>query len=415
VNDFHNSCKLQLLDAAEELFGTPRPHPHPHRFRRSWRRPQVFAAVAIGALLLAAAAYAAGRLIGIGAPVRPSSGAERPTRFTGIGRPVAGSGDVARGASVLAMSVADPGGGLRWGLRIVTTTRGLLCMQVGRLRDGRLGILGQEGQFKDDGLFHELPPGALNQSTCSQRGVLVLYNATHERRQLAFGLLGPHAVSVTYKSAGRLHTVASSGSHGAYLIVLPQPAEPAPAGAPTAAAFVAPEQLPAAAIQAYQLSAIEFRFGGRHCQIDSEPQPGGLAHCATAVTGAPSRFPAAGGELHSRVVLRASRDATGVFRLDISFVAPVSVTNASTAYAAEYAPQGGRLCHAGNVGQPIERDIRRGQTVHVTMLFSPQPGCHGPIQGRIVVGRQSSALSGPTYDETSIGRFSFAPPGTGHP
>ncbi len=410
MNDFHHNCKLQLLGAAEELFGATRPQ----RFGRRWRRRPAFAAIAIGALLLAAAAYATGRLIGIGAPVRPSNGPERPSRFAGIGEPVPGSGSRSSGASVLAMSAADPGGGLPWGLRIVTTTRGALCLQVGRLLDGRLGILGQEGQFKDDGLFHELPPGALNRSTCSQPDVVVLYNAARERRQLAFGVLGPHAVSVTYKSTGRLHTVVTSGSHGAYLIVLPQPPEPAPVGAPTAAAFVSPEQLPAAAIRAYQLSAIEFRLGGRRCQIGSEPKPGGPSSCFAAVTGAPSPLPGAGRDLHSRVTLRVSRNANGVYRLDLSFVAPVSVKNASTAYSAEYAPQSGRACHAGGVGQPIERDVRRGQTVHVTMLFSLQPGCHGPVQGRIVLGRQSSPLTGPTYDETTIGHFLFDPPARGH-
>ena len=30
-------------------------------------------------------------------------------------------------------------------------------MQVGRVVDGRLGILGQDGAFHNDGLFHELP------------------------------------------------------------------------------------------------------------------------------------------------------------------------------------------------------------------------------------------------------------------
>ena len=37
-------------------------------------------------------------------------------------------------------------GVLRWG-----------CVQIGRVVDGKLGVLGQDGAFHDDGLFHELP------------------------------------------------------------------------------------------------------------------------------------------------------------------------------------------------------------------------------------------------------------------
>ncbi len=37
------------------------------------------------------------------------------------------------------------------------TTRGVGCLQVGRLLDGRLVALGQDGAFGNDGRAHELP------------------------------------------------------------------------------------------------------------------------------------------------------------------------------------------------------------------------------------------------------------------
>ena len=152
--------------------------------------------------------------------------------------------------------MADPAGGLAWGMRVVRTTRGLVCVQVGRLRDGRLGVLGQDGEFHDDGLFHELPAGVLDPYTCSQPGYYVLYRSeglpasgampgpaksclypgaprrhhsdprscpAGDERMIAFGVLGPHARSVAYRQQGEMRTVATTGSLGAYLIVLRQP------------------------------------------------------------------------------------------------------------------------------------------------------------------------------------------------
>ncbi len=84
--------------------------------------------------------------------------------------------------------------------------------------------------------------------------------------------------------------------------------------------------------------------------------------------------------------------------------------DAATAYGAEYGLPGSRTCKAQGGGQPIERDIGRGAVVHVRLSVSQQPACHGVLRGRIVLGRQSSPLSGPTYDERTIGRFAFALP-----
>jgi hypothetical protein len=86
------------------------------------------------------------------------------------------------------------------------------------------------------------------------------------------------------------------------------------------------------------------------------------------------------------------------------------VRGAGTAYGAEYDLPGSRACKSQGGGQPIERDIRRGQVVHVALSVDRQPTCHGVVRGRIVLGRQSSALSGPTYDESTVGRFAFALP-----
>jgi hypothetical protein len=62
------------------------------------------------------------------------------------------------------LRVRDPAGGLPWGVRIYTPRRGapgasgaVSCVQIGRVLDGRLGVIGEDGAFDNDGLFHVLP------------------------------------------------------------------------------------------------------------------------------------------------------------------------------------------------------------------------------------------------------------------
>jgi hypothetical protein len=158
---------------------------------------------------------------------------------------------------VLTLRVADPGGGPPWGLRVLKTTRGLTCVQFGRVVDGRLGVLGRDGAFHDDGAFHPLSVDFLNGVGCGTddaRGQAFVneefhgtpdsglagdqqhasggcYPASSRRpscppsalRDVYFGLLGPDAVSITRRarSAGAGATIPTAGSDGAYLIVLP--------------------------------------------------------------------------------------------------------------------------------------------------------------------------------------------------
>lgn len=107
----------------------------------------VLIAIAV-VLLLASVAVAA---------VRLTTGAPAP-KSTGLGSPVAGPGHPLPGATrLLALRAEDPDDGPAWGIRVYRTTRGAACWQVGRVLDGRLGVLGRDGLLGDDGLFHELP------------------------------------------------------------------------------------------------------------------------------------------------------------------------------------------------------------------------------------------------------------------
>jgi len=188
-----------------------------------------------------------------GTPLGPSIA---PAPHTAEGVAVPGS------ARLLPLRTPDPGGGLPWGLRVVRTTRGLECVDVGRVDYGTIGVLGQDGAFHGDGRFHPVSPdvfGDLGCATLDARGHafvnVALQNQptsglaglgeaggsggcrsaelTHNRRlptcpqadmrEIYFGLLGPDARSITYRlPGGGLRAVATVGTQGAYLIVLQQ-------------------------------------------------------------------------------------------------------------------------------------------------------------------------------------------------
>jgi hypothetical protein len=116
-------------------------------------RPRTLLIVPALAVLGTGAAFAAGILL-TGAPAGPKV-PPVPTAGYGAANPAT--------AKLLPLHVADPAGGLAWGLRTVRTTRGDVCLQVGRLTDGTIGALGEDGSFGDD------PASTLSQRTIRTR------------------------------------------------------------------------------------------------------------------------------------------------------------------------------------------------------------------------------------------------------
>jgi hypothetical protein len=148
-------------------------------------------------------------------------------------------------ALLLALRAADPDGGAPWGLSLARTPDGLLCAQVGRVSGGVLGQLGVDGAFKDDERFHPLTqqfsevtvPGTVGddaecvatKETFSGTIDGLDRNAVDnpqgksgpltDRREIAFGLLGPHALAVTYEDGTRTVTQYVMRGLGAFLLV----------------------------------------------------------------------------------------------------------------------------------------------------------------------------------------------------
>ena len=222
--------------------------------------------VVLAGLIVAGPALAAVSLLHSGSQLGPAV-PPSPTKFDGAAIP--------SGVRLLQIRVSDPQGGPPWGMRMIRTTRGLLCVQVGRVAFGTIGALGRDEAFGNDGRFHAFsdnyeqgPPcmtpdahgngfqnvaefgtpasglyagqqgGCVPPSPLPTRLPATMRRQIKRRRQarrprratcpsadlrqIDYGLLGPDAVSVTYQTpSGRLVTTPTTGPDGAYLVVLP--------------------------------------------------------------------------------------------------------------------------------------------------------------------------------------------------
>jgi hypothetical protein len=383
-------------------------------------------ATAVAAVLVLGGGAVAVAATGVlsGAPVKPEVTLS----------PIAGNGLPVRGATQhLVLSVADPAGGLAWGMRVFHTTRGQICAQVGRVWDGRLGELGLDSAFGNDGRFHALPSdvlppgygGSSGQIECHPAGQTVIFedaNAdrsamrllpeefreppknpkhreippTSDLRTLSYGLLGPHAVSVTYRTSKGLRTIPVRGPEGAFLIVEPAGhiktsslvAGPSSlvggsfGGQATASSVevTPPGEVNAGAI----VSAVTFRFGAKLCSqgTGSPIRTRCPMHRAYAPRGGstPTR------SLHAPVRLTLLRQSPAAckaafllnpcYKGEVEFTAPYAVTTAAT----DYNIQSHAECKVGGrpeTGWSLERDVKRNEVVRTDSLglFVFTPAC----------------------------------------
>src|SRR3984957_19643495 len=308
--------------------------------------------IVFGCLLASATiALAAGGVILTGAPVSPEEKLD----------PNVGEGVPARGASqLLALRVPAPEGGLPWGMRVVHTTRGEVCVQIGRVENGQLGELGIDGVFHDDGRFHPIPadvlPGTIRVSvkdddsiptvSCELAGQVVTGDHRgvdrsaggadgHERvsprrqlRDIYFGMLGAPAVSVSFRAGKVLRTVAVQRPLGAYLIV--RRAAHGEQGGGGGGDLGSEGDLPAYP----PLTAITYRLDGKLCQRGLVVPSGASERIARPCP--PPHWPAAQDEpprdLHRPLHVRLQLSHHLVSGAQLSFTAPFAVTDASQDY-----------------------------------------------------------------------------------
>ena len=401
----------------QALFGT--------RFARTSPRRHLSAHVRVAlvalALVLATAAItlAATGVILTGSPVGT---VRAPIATAGEGIPVAG------GARLLPLRAADPAGGLPWGMRIIHTTRGLICVQIGRVYDGQLGQLGVDGAFHNDGRFHPLPTDALPDvlpnaagwmtGNCASPGEiyagdsvgLELSAATSplqgagvpaDRREISFGLLGVHAVSITYREGSQTHTQPVLPGLGAYLIV-----QRYRSGRPLGSVSETdgrdePGNYSGPASPNGALTAITYDYAGRTC-VDR----GNLRLASCGLSEVPPPRPAALPIVHEPLRAHLQIRNHVITSAQISFHAPYPVTNADEDYSV-MAP----VCHRGLAGGGSRADVARGALVTISVGGVLSEACGRAVKFTVDYVGFAGGLPQPT----PLGSITIHEPSGTHP
>jgi hypothetical protein len=396
----------------------------PFALARCARRPLL--ALPLLAVLGGGVALAATGVLQSGSPVPATA---HLTPDTQLGAPVPGH------TRLIAKSTPDPAGGPPWGMRIVHTTRDVVCVQIARLYDGQLGVIGEDGAFHDDERFHPLPASAISRvprrflSTCYPNGQATTQELSGmpasgeltgaraldrpaEERRLYFGMLGPAAVSVTYRLHERTVTLPVEPGSGAYLIVLPGATPPpgviAGGGTSGEGPFV----------PAGVLTKITYRLGRGLCEERAIGDPRGPRPCPHRTALTPPAKPrdlhrpihvtlqTVRGDLPIRVRLKdgrplpPGRPRIGLeYQATVTFLAPFAVTSAQSGYSL-YIPihcRGG-----GGEGIALERNVRAGEVVHMRSNRFPSPCGKGVTIEVHYHGKTGSLLRVPSQ-ETLIG------------
>jgi hypothetical protein len=419
-----------ILDAARRQNEDAAAATAPGRSRPSFsRRGRPLALLAVLVLAGTTGALAAAGVFRTGTPVGPQP-AYAPVSNQGFGTERPGS------MRVLALRVADPGGGAPWGLGVFQTTRGVACPVAGRVSNGRLGVLGIDHAFADDGRFHPLLASASIDVAClppDARGHLFLtgeggiVNASGDAapaaamaqrphcdlpgehdwglrcpqsalRALYFGFLGPDARSVSYTFRGVRHVEALSGPDGGYLVVLPAPPGSAVGRNANLGGFKPGPTLYASYAD------------GRTCVVQNVREVSGPRSCAlVGYVQAPLQLPtraAVATPAHVSYHARLRYGGPAGLRapgLLITFTARVAISDTQSAYAVEAQRPNTAACRtafaranaAGGGSLPLEQDtiqtITAGQTVSIVLPLRPL--CSGRYTGRLYFYRDTSPFN----------------------
>jgi hypothetical protein len=365
--------------------------------------------VATGGLLATAGALAATGVLPTGTPFEPTHVNRDPAR--GVGVPVDAS------SRLLPIRVADRYGGPPWGLRLVKTSRGLLCLQVGRVVGDQLGVLGQDGLAGNDGRFHPLslaaastsltpcwlPDGAgqffagIDDSTYAsgesrERTCYAIGEDPAGRepcpagdmRHLSYGLLGPQAAKITFSDGS---TATPTGPDGAYLWVGDQA---------LGAGGVGMGDAPMVAGLDAGVRRIDYR-DGTSCPAPGAKRP----FCEPkGYVPRPATKPSASLRRPVRVAFGHRRFGNTPFRtMHVSFRAPAAISDAQRMYVLEGRfPHNPRInCRRVIVFAPSTRNVKRGDRVRLDAVLASD--CRGRLEASVLFadpsysnGNQPAAL-----------------------
>ncbi len=444
--------RSQLYDAADRRARSPRNgllgRLSGARLTGRWRRPPLIA-LGVG-LVLAGGAFGAG-LIQLGAP------AKLPFSFYGNAREGAG-GLVAGTVRILPIAAPDPAGGPDWGMRVLSTSRGEGCLQLGRIVDGKLGALGQDDAFANDGRFHELPvSAALDFNGCAllDRNRRLFTNVTADERaasawigtggllggcvppsagpyekglrltrqerergakpapicsqadlrNIYYGLLGPEAQSITYVLDGQRHTLPTVGADGAYMFVTLASAHQLLNFANAGTADIVPVDGP--------IKEIHYRDGST-CHLTSKSWIGGAYACTPSLS-EPVGYVQVGkapsaAEVATPIHTRLTRGRDGRNVVTISFAARLPVNDARRVYGIYWREPG--MAPGAYGGESTNSNIAAGQTITRTIgELGPRLRAgvvHGSVTLRQALG--PGGIEGPGSVAVPVGSFAVRVP-----
>jgi hypothetical protein len=401
--------------------------------------------VILAMLLISTAALAAGGVIQIGRPAE--------TGVLGAPLPELRGGGIVKGTvRVLPISTPDPVGGPPWGMRVYSKKAGEGCVQLGRLLDGKLGAIGQDNAFHDDGQFHEFAVntfGAKGACTLLDGNSRLFLNATvgdlpasawegfvtgtcvpstaghYERfaedgkpyavcpqadeRNLYYGLLGPDAKSITYELDGHRHTQPTAGPEGAYLLVMTASPTQLFNFSAGGTQDVVPVNGP--------ITELHYRDGSI-CHLTSRSWIGGKDSCTpelkVPVGWAPFKTPApTAAQVASPVHVRLVHRREGGFEATLWFTSRVAITDARSTYFVVW-HETGQPAQVHTYQRPMPAFPAVGQTETVRMGRGGGRGLHpGAITGEVVFQNQTGPgnleEAGGTVRHT-VGRFTLTVP-----
>jgi hypothetical protein len=445
--------RSQLYAAAERRSHSRRTRllsrlPGALRLSGRWRRAPLIS-LGVGVTLVGGA-FAAG-LIQLGAPAQLPFSLLRNSH-EGYGALVPGT------VRMLPIAAPDPAGGPDWGMRVLSTTRGQGCIQIGRLLDGKLGALGQDDAFANDKRFHELPvSAAFDFNGCALldgRGRLFTNVTADERpasawigtgqrlggcvpatagpyekglrltrrereiglrpvpicpqadlRNIYYGLLGPEAQSITYVLAGRHRTLPTVGSDGAYLFVTRASAHQLLNFANAGTADIVPVDGP--------IREIHYRDGST-CHLISKSWIGGSYACTPSLSEPVGYVPVGKAPTHAEVStpihVRVTRGRQGRYVIRIGFSARLAVTDARRIYAMRWREP--RMPSGAYGGEGTDSNIAAGQTITKT-IGEFGPGVRvGIVHGTVTLLQALGAggIEGPGSVSVPVGSFAVRVP-----
>lgn len=407
--------------------------------RRSppWGRPlgRVLAAVpvAIAVAVALVALISLGHRAGTGGNATATLALGAPVPAAGVS--TAGlRGRTIPGTAAIVAHIQDPNGGLAWGLRTVRTTTGQLCMQIGRLQAGRLGVIGQDGSFGDDGRFHPYASAAFAPGQCSLPHATRRpfdYLASQELdasagtpaitggcrvaampagvspcprthlRLVFYGLIGPEGGGVDYFSPSGARGFESfalpPSPTGAYMWVLPLATHDCAAGQSGDACPIRTVKLPLSELLSGARATVQYEGQNRVCRLASRASRGEIAAPCRYGYGAPiahSHIRVA--QVASTVVAGAVTAGPNRVRVSISFTARLATGNRTGFYGASLTPPPG--C-PGGVSRTSTQPVRVGQ--HVTVFEQFLRACPGRYTGAVAL----EPITGPPA--VPVGQASF--------